>query len=143
MASIEWTDAVHGGQSIDNAKGAYGGRFTNWTPKSVPVGDKKNTLATGQLHVFRFRTDHSASFEMRGIPNTYMQQMLWLQYHLENGGQVTVHTDDPAGRDYTCALAPGSDVGITLSDARMIEYTMTFNLLNAAVSPDVMRCEYF
>ncbi len=142
MAEITWTDSV-GAAALSNSKASEGDRFSDWTPRSAPFGDKKNALADGALYVFAFRDDHSASFEMRMIPNTSMALMLRLQKHLESGGSVAVTTDDLASRNYaTCKLAPGASVDIRLTDPRMLEYTMSFNLLNVAGSPTAMLCIY-
>lgn len=141
VTSIDWTDET-GAASLTNGKSRPGDRFSNWNPRSVPFGVSVNTLA-GDLIVFEDREDHSASFEIPGIPYASLDLMLRLQNHLEGGGTVQVTTGDSASRVYpTCSLAPGADVSIDLTDKVTVEYTVAFNLLNVAGSRVQMLAIY-
>lgn len=66
-----------------------------------------------------------------------------LRYHLLNGGQCAVWTNDIAGSGYTtCGLKPGTDPQITLIDRRTMEFALTLQLINVAGSPARMLAHY-
>jgi hypothetical protein len=67
-----------------------------------------------------------------------------LAYHLENGGQCQLDTGDYDGNSYaTCGVLPGAKIQApTLSDKRLLEYTLSLALVNLAGSPARMRCHY-
>lgn len=141
-SKIDFTDAI-GAASLSNTRAVPFDRFANWVPRSTPVGPSDHALGTGQKYVFPFRDDHTATFEIRGIPNSQMATMLRLQRHLEAGGVVSVTTGDTLGSVYvSCSLAPDQHANIALSDPRNLEYTFTVTLLNVAVSPVRMVCQY-
>lgn len=138
--SISWTDAT-GAASLTNGKPVPGDRFSNWTPRNTPVGDAQHSLGTGARYMFAFRTDYTASLELRGIPNSNQSLVLRLIAHLEGGGSCSVATGDAAARTYgTCTLAPGTKPEITLSDPAFIEYTLSLVLLNTVAGS--MLCIY-
>lgn len=140
--SIEWTDST-GAASLSNGKIVPGDRFANWTPRSVPftAGDEAWALGTADLFVFEYREDHSASFEIVGIPYSSLDLMLRLQSHLEGGGTCQVTTGDQAANVYpNCCLVPDSECAPQLTDKVTLEYTMSFNLLN--LDADQMLCRY-
>ena len=138
--SISWTDAI-GAASLTNGKPVPGDRFSNWTPRNTPIGDAQNALGTGARFMFAFRTDYTASFELRGIPTTDQSLALRLIAHLEGGGSCSVATGDGAARTYgTCTLAPGARPELTMSDPVFIEYTLALELLNSAAA--AMLCIY-
>jgi hypothetical protein len=140
VASISWTDAT-GAATLSNGKPVPGDRFAAWTPDNVPIADTENALADGALHVFEFRSDYIASFEIRGIPNTEQSLALRLMQHLRRGGSCSVATGDASARTYgTCKLAPGTDPKLVLSDTDFIEYTLSLVLLNTGAAS--MLCIY-
>lgn len=142
MASISFVDSG-GAAALSNGKPAPADRFRNWKPDSAPHGEREHALGTGALYMFSFRDDHTASFEIPGIPNESMDTMLRLQMHLRKGGTVSVATDDAAARTYaTCCLAPGAQPEISLSDPIELEYTFAVTLLNIAAVPVRMLCLY-
>lgn len=139
--SIGWTDA-DGLTSLTNDKPSPGDRFTGWEPRSVPYGSSGNALE-GSLYVFEDREDHSASFSLTAIPYEMLDLCLRLQSHLMGGGKVTIETGDSLGsRYFNCCVVEGSDVTLELSDKEMLEYTMSFNLLNADSERVKMVCVY-
>lgn len=126
-----------------NARQSPMDRFSNWVPLSRPIGPQETALGTGQRFVFPFRTDHTATFEIRGIPNTLLDVMLQLVDRLERGSTVAVYTGDSLASIYpTCCLAPDSHPSIQLSDARNLEYTFSVTLLNVAAVPVRMIAVY-
>jgi hypothetical protein len=138
--SISWTDSV-GAATLTNGKPVPGDRFRGWTPDNVPVADSQNALADGALHVFEFRSDYIASFELPGIPNTEQALVLRLMQHLRRGGSCSVATGDLGGRTYgTCKLAPGTDPKLSPPDPEFIEYTLSLTLLNTGAAS--MICIY-
>lgn len=141
MASISWTDDS-GPATLENAHaGTPASRFAMWQPRSRSIGEKKEALADGQRHSFRFRADHGATFELRDIPESHMELMLRLSEHLDDGGTITVNTGDGASRSYTCCLAPGSEPpDPQLSDETLLWYTMAFNVITPSGGP--MLCIY-
>jgi hypothetical protein len=145
MAYISFTDSV-GTTLLDNGlrsvAGGVASRFADWVPFQRPIGAAAVSLGTGARSMFTFRTDYGASFAMNDIPNTSMDRMLRLQAHLLGGGTVTVATEDPLNRTYTCCLAPEADVGLTLQDKTALLYSMTFTVINIAASPSAMLCTY-
>lgn len=127
--SIDWTDAI-GSASLTNSKNFPGDRLANWTPRSVPFGSSVNTLA-GDLIVWEDREDHSAAFDLVGIPYSSLGLMLRLQSHLSSGGTVQVTTGDRDDTVYPeCCLAENAEVTIELTDKVTVEYTMSMTLLN-------------
>jgi hypothetical protein len=63
--------------------------------------------------------------------------------HLLGGGTCAVTTDDKDDSTYaTCALMPGTEPSLTLADPRLMEYTLSLQLINVAASPVQMVCRY-
>lgn len=147
-AQISFTDAI-GAAVLHNRRPAPAGRFANWTPSSAPVGPTATRQSDGALHVFRFRDDFGASFELRGIPIERVAGVSMVDvadrliYHLRNGGTCQVETGDVLGSTYaTCGLAPGSSPSLALADPRVLEYTLALSLINRAAVPVRMVCYY-
>lgn len=140
--SITWTDAG-GAATLNNGKPVPGDRFSQWEPSSPTVRDEEESLATGQLYTFTFRSDYLVTFELRQIPQSSMATMLRLQRHLTSGGTVSVNTGDATSHVYaTCCLQKGADPKPRLADPRNLEYSMSFALRNVAGSPVDMICQY-
>lgn len=140
--SIDFTDAL-GSASLTNSKIVPGDRFASWAPRSVPftAGDETNALGTGDLYIFEYREDHSASFEIVGIPYSSLDLMLRLQNHLESGGIVEVVTGDQDANVYPeCCLAPDSSIEIQFTDNVTMEFTVSMTLLNLDAAQ--MLCRY-
>lgn len=141
-SSLDWTDAV-GSASLTNGKIIPGDRFANWQPRSVPftAGDETNDLGKGDLYIFEYREDHSASFEIVGIPYSSLDLMLRLQNHLEGGGTCQVTTGDRDANVYPeCCLAPDSSIEIQFTDNVTMEFTVSMTLLNLDAAQ--MLCRY-
>jgi hypothetical protein len=149
MAStITFTDAI-GAATLKNGKPVPGDRFSAWTLRSVPVGDFAHRQSDGALSRFKVRDDYGVSFELRAIPvrTTGGVRLVdiadRLVYHLLNGGTCTVNTGDTASSSYaTLGLMPGTEPQLTLSDPRMLEYTLAVSLINLAGSPVRLVCYY-
>lgn len=137
MASLSWTDSVGAAtlSNVWNSVSTHAGRFANWTPDSIIVGPAKDALGTGDRHVFEFRTDYIATFELRDIPETSHALMMRLSRHLQRGGSVTVTTGDASSTVYTCKIAPGAERPVPeMTDERDRFYRMTFTLKNTAAA---------
>lgn len=143
MASIAFTDST-GAATLQSAWPSPANKFNAWTPYSRPVGEGANKLSDGQRHQFRFRTDYTASFEVRGIANTDVDIALRLCEHLlGDGNTCALTTGDASSRTYaTVALAPGTEPELTLSDPQTLEYTLSLTVVNVATTPAPMLCEY-
>lgn len=129
MAQIIWTDS-EGSTSLHNDKPGEGSRFANWNPRGQPIGPGVNRASDGLLHRFRFRTDNIVSFEVRGIPNYFMERWLRLEEHLLNGGYVTLVAEDSLGSIFpNCSLAPDTEPDCSMSDPVEIEYTFSVSLI--------------
>jgi hypothetical protein len=140
--SISWVDD-DGAATLTNSKPTPGDRFANWNPRSVPFGDSEWDLGTADLDVFEYREDHSASFDLVGIPYNSLDLLLRLQNHLESGGTVSVTSGDTLGSTYpTCGLAPETEVTFELSDKTTLEYTLSVSLLNVATPRIAMVAVY-
>ena len=126
-----------------------GGRFSNWIPLSKPVGDTARRKSDGALFRFRERDDFGASFELRDIA-AHQQGGLFmveiadlLSYHLQNGGQCSVLTEDNAGSTYaTCGLLDGATPALTMQDAKGLAYTLSLAVVNLATPPVRMIARY-
>jgi hypothetical protein len=149
-ASIAFTDSVGAATLVNNFPGTRAERFTSWTPMTRPIGDGATTLATGSLTFFEQRTDFGASFDLVGIPvkaasgGTNLVAIAdRLIAHLMRGGTCNVTTGDSLASVYaTCGLWPGSSPSLSQSDKTFLEYTLSLQLLNVAVSPVRMDCVY-
>lgn len=148
MAAITFTDAI--GTATLRPRVATG-RFGNWAPMTRSVGDSATALGTGALHLFRFRIDYGATFSLGGISahkdvatGLFMHEVAdRLIKHLLEGGTCTVLTEDNSGNTYTpCGLLPGASPSLELSDARLLEYTLTLGLVHLAAVPSRMTCRY-
>lgn len=133
MASISWT-----GGTLTNAwQGTPAGRVNALEPDSHAVGQVRRLLATGAPRMWKYREDHTASFELRDIPNTNLELCTALGLHLSEGGVVEVTMDDTTGATYpNCVLAPGAEAPQPkLADPQAMRYRMTFTLLNLDGTP--------
>jgi hypothetical protein len=140
--SITWTDGV-GAATLNNGKPVPADRFSQWEPSSPLVGAEEEALGTGQLYTFTFRTEYLVTFELRMIPQSSMALMLRLQRWLSIGGTVSVNTGDASSHVYaTCCRQKGTDSKPRLTDAKNLEYSMSFALRNVAGSPVDFICAY-
>ena len=146
MAYITFTDGTGAAQLDNGLRSAASGvasRFANWVPNIRPIGVSETTLASGATHMFRFRTDYTATFSIEHIPAASLDIATRLMAHLLSGGTCAVYTEDSAARAYTtCGLAPGGTVQIGMEDRNDLWYRMDFALINLAASPTVMLCVY-
>lgn len=145
MASITFNDGTSA--TLDNGLAAtaagVGSRFASWTPFTRRVGDTAVALATGARHMFTFRVDYGASFEMRDIPASSQGTALRLIRHLQGGGTCSVATTDNAARVYTtCGLDPEGDVSLAFQDNTFLTYTLQLSLINLASPGADMLCDY-
>lgn len=145
-AFISFTDGI-GAAQLDNGMTASqiadGSHFKNWVSDSDPIGPEVNNLGTGILTKFVFRTDYTASFDLTDIPNSKTTIIDRLFAWLRAGGTVSVTTGDSLGSVYaTCCLAPGAKPVKKMDNKSDITWTVSLKLLNAAVSPVPMTCQY-
>ena len=138
--SVGFTDGS-GAVTLNNGKPVPGDRFTAWTPEGGPVGPRAHALADGAPYVYAYRTQYLVTFQLVGIPNSKMSDMLRCQRWLRAGNSVTLTTGDASSRTYTATLGPEGDVTLERSDAGLLEYTMTFTRLRNTSAAD-MLCLY-
>lgn len=146
MAHIAFTDHI-GAAQLDNGLTAVaagvGSRFRNWVSEPKVIGPRRHALGTGAAHVFAFRTDYVATFELHEIPNSAVPVLDRLIAHLRRGGTCAVHTGDADDRIYpVCGLAEGGDVTKRQQDARELTWRAAFALVNLDDDPTDMLCLY-
>jgi hypothetical protein len=149
MAQITFTDAV-GAATLTNNFADPASRFANWTPMTRPFGDSVSRLSDGAITMFITRRDYGASFDLVGIPvkaqsgGTNLvavadRLIAWLL----SGGQCNVATGDSLGSDYpTCGLWPGTTPTLRMTNPKTLEYTLSLQVINLAVSPVRLDCVY-
>lgn len=147
-ATITFTDVV-GAATLKNGKTSPADRFANWTPTTRPIGASSNRQSDGARSMFTLRTDYGASFELRGIPVAAVSTVRLVEVaerliaHLLRGGTCAVNTGDVSTSAYaTCGLMPGAESQLSMSDPRLLEYTLSLSLINLAGSPVAMVCRY-
>lgn len=93
---------------------------------------ENNTTPTGYAHT----TTGTVGVSMLEVADR-------LRRHLLNGGTCSVFASDIPGSSYaTCGLKPGTTPQLALTDARMMEHTMSLHLINLAGSPSQMMVRY-
>lgn len=137
MARIVWP-----GGALENVwAGTPADRLNGFAPAVTVVGQRRTLLASGAPRVWAYRTDYTATFVVRDLPNTALSACLSLARHLAEGGTVLVETGDRDAALYgNCALAPDADVPQPeLSDPVGLRYSMTFTLVNLDGAPILAR----
>lgn len=140
--SITFNDGSAG--TLVNGQTTPGDRFASWKPLPLPIGKGANPQSSPLRTFFRFRTDHSVSFDLPKITSSGANSNLTVAYrlkeHLERGGTCTVNTGDAASSSYTMCLGPGGSISIDLSDREQMEYTMSFiQMVNTGGAMPVCR----
>lgn len=132
MGRIVWS-----GGSIENVwAGSPASRLNSFEADVNPVGQQRETLATGDTRMWVYRTDYTATFEIRDIPNTAVADCLALKLHLMTGGTVQVETGDRFATVYpNCGRAPGTEIERPKLDPSTMRYTMTLTLRNRDNAP--------
>lgn len=115
-------------------------RLGNWTPTTTPVGPNVVSLGSGLAEQWIYRTDYGASFELANVQIPNIADLQRLRVWLLAGNNFTVNTADLAARSYTVTLKPGSDTPKWTLDRALLEYTVSFEVLNTAAAPLV--CQY-
>ena len=138
--SITWYDTAP--RSLTNSKHVPADRFANWTPITPQTASEAVGLGTGDTHVWRFRQNYGASFDLPMIPVADTDLVLRLLRHLQAGGEITVNTGDAQGRSYDCKRFPGWEIpeGPDFTDNRMLEYTLTLKVKHTLALD--MICNY-
>lgn len=138
MAVITFNDGT-GSVSLRGVFGAPYHRFRNFTPTTVPVGDRVTSIGTGQSARWVYRREYRVSLELPYIsPRTYdgesgTTRAQRLIAHLESGGTVTVNVEDDVGTaPYTAWLAEGSSATLTLENPQDMLYTFSATLAQTA-----------
>lgn len=135
--------------TLTNGQPSPADRFSNWVPQTTPIGDTAVLLANSALVQFKTSTRYGASFELHRIPAATtggvrpVDIAVRLVAHLLGGGTCAVNTGDVESNSYaTCGLMPGTTPTLTLSDRRMLWYSLALVLVNRAASPVAMVCHY-
>ena len=132
MASIVWT-----GGTLQNVWAATpAARLNSFEPDVTPVGQVRELLANGDTRMWLYRTDYTATFEIRDIPNSSLALCLALKLHLMSGGTVSLVTDDTQNNVYpNCGRAPGTTIERPKLDPVTMRYSMTLALRNRDNAP--------
>lgn len=144
MASLSWTDSL-GAATLSNLKPDRGSRLADFRPISVGIGDVAHALGDNVRYTFKFSTRYGCTFAITQIPNSELALMDRLALHLDDGGVVTLATEDSASRTYTTLqLVEGAELPHPeLTDKALLEYTMRFALFDARGSLSApMLCVY-
>lgn len=141
MASITFTDGV-GAVTLENNRTGPGSRFKGWTPTINRVSDTRTALGTGVRYEYLFREDSLAAFSLEGLPATQLENVARFVRWAATGNTFTVNTTDNSNRVYTCRLAEGATVDVTMTDATFLEYTMQTTVANASTPAVFMTVEY-
>jgi hypothetical protein len=138
VAKIDFTDGT-GAATLESATPSPGNRFRNWLPDDAPIGPSVPTLADATIHLWEFRKDYLASFEVPGLTMSQLVIAGRLKIHLMSGGSITITTNDSAARVHTAKLAPGTVPTISGPDENW-EYT--FSMVARNTSSATMLCVY-
>lgn len=103
-------------------------RLSGYAPQARVVGQRRTLLASGAPRVWAYRDpDQTASFTIKDIPNTALEDCLTLAAHIDGGGTFEVDPEDGVHVYPNCVLAPGAETPQpTLSDAQALRYSMDF-----------------
>jgi hypothetical protein len=141
MASITFTDSA-GAVTLSNGRSGPGNRFSGWTPTVSRVADRRFALGTGIAYEYLFREDFLASFSIDGLPATQLENVSRFVRYAQQGNTFTVNTTDNSARVYTCRLAEGAEVDLSMTDPTFVEYRMDVTVSNASSPKVFMVCEY-
>jgi hypothetical protein len=140
MAYIEWEDA--GGTNVLTPTYPAGParRFREWVPDVKPVGPFKFSLGTGRRYQFQFRRDYQVSLTMPGLAPNQFTLFHDFKIFALSGCAFYVYCEDADNNFYSCRLAEGSEPELSMSDDKMIEYTLKLVVKNVDDAP--MLCNY-
>jgi len=141
MASITFTDGG-GAVTLTNGLTGPGNRFANWTPTIFRVTDRRTALGTGVHYEFVYREDYVAAFSMTQMPATQLEAVARFTKWAEAGNTFTVNTTDNSSRTYTCRLADGATVNVSMTDPVFCEYTVEVTVSSASSPKVFLTCEY-
>jgi hypothetical protein len=141
---IYFVDSI-GPVLLSNEKAFPADRFSGWTPNQIPFGESAQRMSDRKTFMFKTSEEFSVSLQLSGIPSkssfisgTYTPLDLANRfiYHVTNGGVCLVRTGDAIGSSYSpCAIYPDSKPSIQLTDKRLLEYTLSAQLINVATVP--------
>jgi hypothetical protein len=140
-AIVTWTDSV-GAATLSLWAPGVGTRVCAYVPRTDPIGQGRTLLATGARRMWVYRTDYTASVELRLLPVSALPLVNRLRAHLLNGGTIALDTGDGTHTYATLGLAPESDADLRLADPRQRRYTLSFRVLNLAASPTDVVVDY-
>lgn len=152
MALISFNDGA--AADLSNDKPAPANRFAGWTPIVTPFGGVRRRASDGRRRMFVRRTDYGASLQLVGIPVRLTAASsrhgagvdlvaiaTRLIAHLKGGGVCSVACEDTTGALYAnCGLWADAEPSLALSDRRLLEYTLSLQLLNLDAAQ--MICRY-
>lgn len=120
---------------MTNEKPEPATRFNGWTVSRIPIGEESVQVSTGVTFVTQFRKDQLVSFQIHAIPESLMDLMSRLEYHLLNGHIVALAGDRAMADEFAlCTLSPDMEPDIQQSDSGNREYTMSLEL--RAMTPE-------
>lgn len=131
ISSLTWTDD-DGTETLSNGKPGVATRFADWVVRRKPIGPASVGLGTARIYRFEFRRDQIASFSINAIPESEMEKIVRLQYHLLSGGEIELVGDRALASEFaTSQLAPDIEPSLEQSDSAMREYTLSLTLIPA------------
>ena len=128
--SISFTDSS-GSATLTNTSP----RFASWTPLTHDIGVARVSLGTGLTLQRNYRRDYAASFKVNNIRPKDVNTALRLKLYLENGGSVTVNTNDVSGSSYVCTMQATQQPKFEFTDPKNLEYSLTLFLVNTSGVP--------
>jgi hypothetical protein len=141
MGYIDFTDTT-GNAQVTNGLTLPGRRFTNWTPDTLRISDRRTALGSGVTYEYVYRQDYVASFQIEHIPVTSLPTVIrWKNWALQ-GCEFLVYTEDTQNRFYICRLVPDTTPTIEMSDREALEYTLSLEVMSADLPPVLLECTY-
>lgn len=140
MAYIEWDDADGTGVLTPHYPAGPARRFKDFTPDVQLIGPVRYGLGSAQRFPFVFREDQIASLAIPGLlPNQHALFLRFKTWALK-GGTFFVYCEDADAHVYECRLAEDSMPEMRLTDAALLEYTVTVTIKNLSDAP--LLCDY-
>lgn len=141
MGYIDFTDES-GNAQVTNGLTLPGRRFSNWTPDTVRIADRRTALGSGITYEYLYRQDYVASFQIENIPVTDLPTVIRFKNWAMKGCEFYVYTEDTQNRFYLCRLRPDTEPTLEMSDRTTLEYTLSMEVMSAAQPPELLHCTY-
>jgi hypothetical protein len=142
MGYVTWTDA-DGFATLSNLKPHKAARrLRGWLPGVDRISDTKTALGTGIFYEFLYRQDYTASFTLDAIPVTQTALILRFLNFIMQGCAFTLYTEDAQDRVYSVRMRPTTKPSLEQSDATLLEYALTLEVISATGPQEPLLCHY-